>query len=66
QWLIENNFQGLEGQTVPEMSDDIVRMVSERYIELYENIRGTKFVKDITSEIHQRVERNVLQALKKL
>src|SRR5688572_15442925 len=45
QWLIENNFQGLDGQTVPEMSDAIVNSVSERYIELYENIRGEKFSK---------------------
>ncbi len=66
QWLIENHFQGLEGQSVPEMSDEIVQMVSDRYIELYENIRGAKFVKDVSSEIHQRVERNVLEALKNL
>lgn len=66
QWLIENHFQGLEGQTVPEMSDEIVQMVSDRYIELYENIRGAKFTKDITSDIQHRVERNVLEALKTL
>ena len=66
QWLIENHFQGLEGQTVPHMGDDIVQMVSDRYVELYENIRGAKFLKDITSNIKERVECNVLEALKKL
>jgi len=64
QWLIENNFQGLEGQSVPVMTDEIVNMVSERYIELYENIRGEKFVKADNSGINERVERNVLNWLK--
>lgn len=66
QWLIENHFQGLEGQTVPEMTDAIVQSVSERYIELYENIRGEKFVKSDTSDILNRVEGNVLSSLSKL
>lgn len=66
QWLIENHFQGLEGQSVPEMSDEIVQMVSDRYIELYENIRGAKFVKDDTTNVQERVERNVVQALKQI
>lgn len=66
QWLIENNFQGLEGQTVPEMTDAIVSSVSERYIELYENIRGEKFIKSDTSDIMNRVENNVLESLGKL
>ncbi|MEP7169593.1 MAG: phosphoribosylaminoimidazolesuccinocarboxamide synthase [Bacteroidota bacterium] len=64
QWLIENNFQGLEGQQVPEMTDEIVSMVSERYIELYENITGKKFVKTEAENILNRIEKNVLKFLK--
>ena len=64
QWLIANNFQGLEGQTVPEMSDDYIESVSERYIELYENITGETFVKADVSNIQERIERNVLAYLK--
>ena len=60
QWLIENNFQGLEGQTVPFMSDDYIETVSERYIELYENITGETFVKADVSSIQERIEKNVL------
>jgi len=63
QWLIANNFQGLEGQTVPEMSDDYINTVSERYIELYENIMGEPFVKADVSNIHERIENNVLAYL---
>ena len=51
QWLIKNNFQGLENQTVPIMSDDYVNLVSDRYIELYENITAEKFIKSDTSSI---------------
>lgn len=60
QWLIANNFQGLEGQKVPEMTDAYIQTVSERYIELYENIMGEEFVKADVSDIHQRIERSVL------
>ncbi len=63
QWLIANGFQGLEGQTVPEMSDDYIETVSERYIELYENIMGEPFVKADVSNIQSRIEANVLQYL---
>lgn len=63
QWLIANSFQGLEGQTVPEMSDDYITTVSERYIELYENITGQPFVKADISNIQQRIENNVLEYL---
>ena len=63
QWLIENGFQGLPGQTVPAMSDEYIQTVSERYIELYENITGTKFVKADVSDIEGRIERNVLDFL---
>ncbi len=63
QWLIENNFQGLEGQTVPFMSDAYIETVSERYIELYENITGETFVKANVSNIQERIEGNVLAYL---
>ncbi|MDP2687075.1 MAG: phosphoribosylaminoimidazolesuccinocarboxamide synthase [Aequorivita sp.] len=65
QWLIQNDFQGLEGQQVPFMSDEYIETVSERYIELYENITGEKFVKADVSNIHQRIEKNVLEYLSK-
>ncbi|WP_086478101.1 phosphoribosylaminoimidazolesuccinocarboxamide synthase [Arenibacter amylolyticus] len=63
QWLISNNFQGLEGQVVPEMSDAYIESVSERYIELFENITGEKFIKGDISNIQERIERNVLNYL---
>jgi len=63
QWLISNGFQGLEGQTVPFMSDAYIETVSERYIELYENITGQAFVKADVSNIQTRIERNVLNYL---
>ena len=66
QWFIENNFQGLEGQSVPEMNDSIVNSVSERYIELYEKIRGEKFVKGDVSNISSRVEKNILASLERI
>jgi phosphoribosylaminoimidazole-succinocarboxamide synthase len=66
QWLISNNFQGLEGQTVPFMSDAYIETVSERYIELYENIMGEKFVKADVSNIQKRIEKNVLAFLKSI
>ncbi|WP_406684014.1 phosphoribosylaminoimidazolesuccinocarboxamide synthase [Seonamhaeicola sp. MEBiC1930] len=64
QWLISNGFQGLEGQTVPFMSDEYIETVSERYIELYENITGETFVKADVSNIQKRIEVNVLEYLK--
>ncbi|WMI67143.1 phosphoribosylaminoimidazolesuccinocarboxamide synthase [Mangrovimonas sp. YM274] len=64
QWLISNGFQGLEGQTVPEMTDEYITTVSERYIELYENITGETFVKADVSDIQSRIETNVLEYLK--
>ncbi|MBM1106819.1 phosphoribosylaminoimidazolesuccinocarboxamide synthase [Aurantibacter crassamenti] len=63
QWLIKNDFQGLEGQKVPEMSDEYIETVSERYIELYENITGETFVKADISNIQNRIEQNVLKYL---
>lgn len=63
QWLISNNFQGLKGQVVPEMTDAYIQTVSERYIELYENITGERFIKGDISNIHARIEKNVLEYL---
>ncbi|MCL8007535.1 phosphoribosylaminoimidazolesuccinocarboxamide synthase [Gelidibacter japonicus] len=59
QWLISNGFQGLEGQSVPEMSDDYIITVSDRYIELYEKIMGEPFVKADVSRIQERIKTNV-------
>lgn len=63
QWLISNGFQGLEGQTLPEMSDEYIQTVSERYIELFENITGETFIKADVSNIQERIEQNVLAYL---
>jgi phosphoribosylaminoimidazole-succinocarboxamide synthase len=62
-WLIENGFQGQEGQQIPDMTDEYIETVSERYIELYENILGEKFVKADVSNIYDRIEKNVLAYL---
>lgn len=64
QWLIANGFQGKDGQTVPEMTDEIVESISERYIELYEKITGEAFQKADTSTIESRIESAVLNHLK--
>ena len=64
-WLIENGFQGLEGQQIPNMTDEYIQTVSERYIELYENILGEKFVKADISNISERIEKNVVAYLAK-
>ena len=64
EWLMDNGFQGKEGQQVPEMTDEIVTSISERYIELYEHITGEKFVKEDTSNIAERIEKNVTENLK--
>ncbi|MEQ3661628.1 MAG: phosphoribosylaminoimidazolesuccinocarboxamide synthase [Flavobacterium sp.] len=65
QWLIANGFQGKEGQQIPEMTEEYIATVSERYIELYENIIGEKFVKADISNINERIEKNVLAYLSK-
>ncbi len=64
QWLIQNNFQGLEGQELPIMSDTYIETVSERYIELFENITGETFIKADVSNIDERIKENVLNYLK--
>ena len=66
QWLISNDFQGLEGQSVPYMSDEYIKTVSDRYVELYENITGESFEKSDISNIQERIETNVLNYLKTL
>ena len=63
QWLIQNGFQGLKGQKVPFMSDEYIETVSNRYIELYENITGDSFEKGDLSDINARIESNVLKYL---
>jgi len=63
QWLISNGFQGKEGQQIPEMTDEYIETVSDRYIELYENILGEKFVKADVSNIQERIEKNVNEFL---
>lgn len=64
EWLMENGFQGKEGQKVPEMTDEIVTGISERYIELFENITGECFERADVSNILERIERNVKEYLK--
>ena len=64
QWLIQNGFQGLEGQSVPKMSDEYIDVVSKRYIELYENITGEKFNRADLSNMEERIQNNVLEYLK--
>ena len=65
-WLIENGFQGKEGQTVPEMNEQWINEISERYIELYEKVIGEKFIKHPSSDIAQRIEKNVIRTLETL
>ena len=65
QWLIANGFQGKEGQQIPEMTDEYIETVSERYKELYENFIGEKFVKGDVTNIQERIEKNVVTYLKK-
>lgn len=67
EWLMENGFQGQSGQQVPQMTDEIVKGISERYIELYENIIGEKFERaDTTENIYERIEENVKNLLARL
>jgi len=66
EWLMANGFQGKEGQKVPEMTEEFVTQVSERYIELYENITGEKFVRADISNVPERIEANCSAFLKTL
>jgi len=63
EWLMDNNFQGKEGEALPEMTDEFVNSVSERYIELYEIITGEKFIKEDTFEVNDRIEKNITNFL---
>jgi phosphoribosylaminoimidazole-succinocarboxamide synthase len=65
QWLIENGFQGKDGQQIPEMNDEKIMEISNRYIELFEQITGEKFVKATTKDVLNRIEKNVLDFLSK-
>lgn len=66
EWLMDNGFQGLKGQTVPEMTPEIVRSISERYIELYENITGEKFVRHEGSDRTEQIEENIKNMIARL
>ncbi|MEO6166008.1 MAG: phosphoribosylaminoimidazolesuccinocarboxamide synthase [Chitinophagales bacterium] len=66
EWLIANNFMGKEGQHVPEMTDEWINIISDRYIELYERITGNKFEKIADEDVLQRIQNNVTAALKSL
>lgn len=65
-WLMENGFQGKEGQKIPEMNKELVNSISNRYIELYEHITGELFIKSDSPEIYQRVEKNISDSLSRL
>lgn len=64
EWLMENGFQGKAGQQVPEMTDEIVKSISDRYMELYEHITGETFIKEESGDIAARIEKNVTDYLK--
>jgi phosphoribosylaminoimidazole-succinocarboxamide synthase len=66
QWLIEHDFQGKEGQVVPEMSEEFVNQISDRYIELYENITGEEFKRSDVSNVQNRIESNIRRALEQM
>jgi phosphoribosylaminoimidazole-succinocarboxamide synthase len=65
QWLINNGFMGKQEQQIPEMTDEYVNSVSERYIELYEHIVGEKFIKATVEDVSTRIEKNITRYLKK-
>jgi phosphoribosylaminoimidazole-succinocarboxamide synthase len=63
EWRMENNFQGLEGQKMPEMDDEIVERVSSRYMELFSKLTGKELVKRPDGDIYKQIETNVIKAL---
>jgi phosphoribosylaminoimidazole-succinocarboxamide synthase len=63
QWLIENGFQGKDGQKVPEMNDELVRSISDRYIELFEQVTGEKFIKGDSHSLQDRIKNSILKAI---
>ncbi|MBR0360967.1 MAG: phosphoribosylaminoimidazolesuccinocarboxamide synthase, partial [Paraprevotella sp.] len=66
EWLMDNGFQGKEGQEVPEMTPEIVEGISNRYIELYEHITGESFCKESDEDLYARIEKNVTAYLNNL
>ncbi len=66
EWLISNGFQGKEGQKIPDMTPEFINLVSERYIELFENITGDEFEKADTDNLETRIEKNVTEFLKNI
>ncbi len=64
EWLMANGFQGKDGQTMPNMPDEFVQEISERYIELYEKVTGLRFSKDASEDPLARIEKNILEALR--
>jgi len=66
QWLIDHGFQGKEGEKIPEMTEEFVNLVSERYIELYENITGEPFERSASASVYERIERNTREFLETL
>ncbi len=64
EWLMENGFQGKEGQTLPHMSDELVESISNRYIELYEQVTGKPFKKEESSNVLERIEKNITNFIK--
>ena len=63
QWLIENGFQGKEGQQIPEMTEEVINNISDRYVELYEKVSGNKFVPPAEENMLSRVEANIKKVL---
>jgi phosphoribosylaminoimidazole-succinocarboxamide synthase len=63
EWLMANGFQGRDGEQVPEMTDEIVESITARYVELYENITGSKFEKAESDDVEARIEKNVSEFL---
>jgi len=66
EWLMENGFQGQDGQSVPEMTDELLAEITRRYIEVYETVTGLTFEKGDNTHIHQRIETNVMDALRQM
>ena len=64
--MMENGFQGQEGQQVPDMTPEVVAGITERYIELFEAVTGEKFVREESEDVEARIERNVAEYLKSL
>ena len=64
EWLIENGFQGKDGQTIPEMTDEKVEEISDRYIELFEKVTGEKFQPRDYKDVLKTIEQNILKSIK--